>query len=183
MRDSLALLLEAVVKGDARAATEAYLEMAEAGANANRTGLLADMKAALYEIRKTRLAEVSIGAAFDALASAGSRNGVHNPAEFVLLTRAFVILESMIGHLDPHHDYMASFREQIARLTAQHFAPERIQDKSTQLARDRSAWSSMRLATRAACCAAWPKATWAACRPWRPWVRAPATISSDSRGP
>ena len=136
MRESLALLLEAVVKGDARAATEAYLEMASAGANANRAGLLADMKAALYEIRKTNLAEVSIGDAFDSLASAGSRNGVHNPAEFVLLTRAFVILESMIGHLDPHHNYMASFREQIARLTAQHFAPERIKDKSTQLARD-----------------------------------------------
>ena len=136
MRDSLALLLEAVVKGDARAATEAYLEMATAGPNVNRAGLLADMKAALYEIRKTKLAEVSIGDAFDALASAGSRNGVHNPAEFVLLTRAFVILESMIGHLDPHHDYMASFREQIARLTAQHFAPERIKTKSTQLARD-----------------------------------------------
>jgi ubiquinone biosynthesis protein len=136
MRDSLALLLEAVVKGDARAATEAYLEMATAGPNVNRAGLLADMKAALYEIRKTKLAEVSIGDAFDALASAGSRNGVHNPAEFVLLTRAFVILESMIGHLDPQHNYMASFREQIARLTAQHFAPARVKDKSTQLARD-----------------------------------------------
>ena len=136
MRESLALLLEAVVKGDARAATEAYLEMASAGANVNRAGLLADMKAALYEIRKTHMAEVSIGDAFDSLVSAGSRNGVHNPAEFVLLTRAFVILESMIGHLDPHHNYMASFREQIARLTAQHFAPQRVKDKSTQLARD-----------------------------------------------
>ena len=136
MRESLALLLEAVVKGDARAATEAYLEMASAGADVNRTGLLVDMKAALYEVRKTHMAEVSIGDAFDSLASAGSRNGVHNPAEFVLLTRAFVILESMIGHLDPHHDYMASFREQIARLSAQHFAPGRIKDKSIQLARD-----------------------------------------------
>lgn len=136
MRGSLALLLEAVVKGDARAATEAYLEMASAGADANRAGLLIDMKAALYEVRKTRMAEVSIGDAFDSLASAGSRNGVHNPAEFVLLTRAFVILESMIGHLDPHHDYMASFRNETARLIAQHFAPGRIKDKSIQLARD-----------------------------------------------
>ena len=136
MRESLSLLLEAVVKGDARAATEAYLEMASAGANINRASLLVDMKAALYGIRKTQMSEVSIGDAFDSLASAGSRNGVHNPAEFVLLTRAFVILESMIGRLAPQHNYMASFREQIARLTAQHFAPERIKDKSTQLARD-----------------------------------------------
>ena len=136
MRESLMLLLEAVVKGDARAATEAYLEMAAAGEEVNRTGLLADMKAALYEIRRSNLSDVSIGAAFDSLMSAGSRNGVHNPAEFLLLTRAFVILESMVGQLAPEHNYMHSFREQIERLTALHFAPERIKTKTTQLARD-----------------------------------------------
>lgn len=136
MRESLALLLDAVVKGNARAATEAYLEMASAGADVNRVGLIADMKAALFEIRQTSLAQVSIGNALESLTSAGSRNGVHNPAEFVLLTRAFVILESMVGQLDPQHDYMASFRGEIARLTEQHFASGRIKDKSTQLARD-----------------------------------------------
>jgi ubiquinone biosynthesis protein len=136
MRESLMLLLEAVVKGDARAATEAYLEMAAAGAEIDRAGLLADMKAALYEIRRSNLADVSIGDAFDSLMSAGSRNGVHNPAEFVLLTRAFVILESMVSQLAPDHDYMQSFREEIARLKALHFAPERIKTKTEQLARD-----------------------------------------------
>jgi len=136
MRESLMLLLEAVVKGDARAATEAYLEMAAAGDEVNRAGLLADMKAALYEIRRSNLADVSIGDAFDSLLSAGSRNGAHNPAEFVLLTRAFVILESMVGQLAPDHDYMQSFRDEIARLTALHFAPERIKSKTQQLARD-----------------------------------------------
>jgi len=35
------------------------------------------MKAALYEIRRSNLSDVSIGAAFDSLMSAGSRNGVH----------------------------------------------------------------------------------------------------------
>lgn len=136
MRESLMLLLEAVVKGDARAATEAYLEMAAAGDEVDRAGLLADMKTALYEIRRSNFADVSIGDAFDSLMSAGTRNGVHNPAEFVLLTRAFVILESMVGQLVPDHDYMQSFREEIARLKALHFAPERIKTKTEQLARD-----------------------------------------------
>ena len=136
MRESLALLLEAVVKGDVRAATEAYLEMASAGADINRAGLIADMKAALYEVRQTNMAQVSIGDALDSLMSAGTRNGVHNPAEFVLLTRAFVILESMIGRLDPQHDYITSFGGEIDRLTEQHFAARRIKDKSTQIARD-----------------------------------------------
>jgi ubiquinone biosynthesis protein len=136
MRESLILLLEAVVKGDARAATEAYLELAPATEDVNRTTLLADIKAALYEIRRSNLTDVSIGDAFDSLMSAGSRNGVHNPGEFVLLTRAFVILESMTRELAPDHDYMESFREEISRLTKQHFSPERIKEKATTLARE-----------------------------------------------
>jgi ubiquinone biosynthesis protein len=136
MRDSLTLLLEAVVKGDARAAKEAYLEMAPASANVNRAGLLVDIKAVLYEIHRSDLTDVSVGDAFDSLLRAGSRNGVHNPGEFFLLTRAFVLLESMIRQLDPHHNYMDSFREEISRLTAKHFSAERIKEKTTKLARD-----------------------------------------------
>ena len=136
IRESLIRLLDAVVQGDARSATEAYLEMAPASEGVNQAALLVDMKAALYEIRRADLANVSIGSAFDALMSAGSRNGVHNPAEFVLLTRAFVVLESMVGKLAPEHDYMASFRDEITRLIAKHFSPGEIKQKSTRLARD-----------------------------------------------
>ena len=78
----------------------------------------------------------SIGDAFDSLMSAGTRNGVHNPPEFVLLTRTFVILESLIRQLAPEHNYMKSFREEISRLTKQHFSPERIKEKSIKLARE-----------------------------------------------
>ena len=136
MRESLALLLEAVVKGDARAATEAYLEMTPGSEKVDRAALLVDIKAALYEIRRANLEEVSIGNAFESLLRAGSRNGVHNPGEFVLLTRAFVILESMIRQLAPGHNYMESFREETARLSAQYFSPARVKEKSTKLARE-----------------------------------------------
>ena len=136
MRESLTRLLEATVKGDAHAATEAYLEMAPANENVNRVALLVDIKAVLYEIRRTNLADVSIADALDSLLRAGSRNGVHNPREFVLLTRAFVILESMIGQLAPGYNHMESFREQISRLTAQRFSPARIKETTTKLARE-----------------------------------------------
>lgn len=137
MRESLTLLLEAVVKGDARAATEAYLEMAPQGSEkVNRAALLLDIKAVLYDIHRSDLAEVSIGDSFDSLLRAGSRHGVHNPGEFFLLTRTFVILESMIRELDPDHDYLKSFREEIARLTEKHFSLERIKEKTGKLARE-----------------------------------------------
>ncbi|AMV73784.1 AarF/ABC1/UbiB kinase family protein [Desulfuromonas carbonis] len=137
MRDSLTLLLEAVLKGDARAATDAYLEMAPQGSEkVNRAALGLDIKAVLYEIRRSDLAEVSIGDSFDLLLRAGSRHGVHNPAEFFLLTRTFVILEAMIRQLDPDHDYLKSFREQIDRLTRQNFSVERVKEKTGKLARE-----------------------------------------------
>lgn len=137
MRDSLTLLLEAVVRGDARAATDAYLEMAPQGSEkVNRAALLLDIKAVLYDIHRSDLADVSIGDAFDSLLRAGSRHGVHNPGEFFLLTRTFVILESMIRQLDPDHDYLGAFREEIARLTAQHFSLARVKEKTTKLGRE-----------------------------------------------
>ena len=136
MRESLTLLLEAVVKGDARAATEAYLEMAPANDKVNRVALLVDIKAVLYEIRRTNLGDVSIGKAFESLLRAGSRNGVHNPSEFVQLTRAFVILESMIVQLAPGYNHMESFRNEIARLTALHFSVTRIEGATTKFARE-----------------------------------------------
>jgi ubiquinone biosynthesis protein len=137
MRDSLTLLLEAVVKGDARAAKQAYLEMAPQGSkNVNRAALLVDIKAVVYEIHRSELADVSIGDALDSLLRAGSRHGVHNPGEFFLLTRAFVILEAMIRKLDPDHNYMDSFRKEISRLTSQHFSMERIKEKTIRLARE-----------------------------------------------
>jgi ubiquinone biosynthesis protein len=137
MRESLSLLLEAVVKGDARAATDSYLEMAPQGSEkVNRAALLLDIKAVLYDIHRSDLAEVSIGDSFDSLLRAGSRHGVHNPGEFFLLTRTFVILESMIRELDPDHDYLKSFREEISRLTEMHFSLERIKEKTGKLARE-----------------------------------------------
>jgi ubiquinone biosynthesis protein len=134
MRESLTHLLGAVVKGDARGATDAYLEMAPQGSEkVNRAALLLDIKAVLYEIHRSDLANVSIGKSFDSLLRVGSQHGVHNPGEFFLLTRTFVILESMIRQLDPDHDYLGAFREEITRLTQQHFSLERMKEKTGKL--------------------------------------------------
>lgn len=136
MRESLILLLEAVVKRDAKAAKEAYLEMTTASEKVNRATLLLDIKAVLYEIHRSDLSAVSVGAAFEALLRAGTRNGVHNPSEFFLLTRTFVILESVIRQLDPSHNYLESFRGEISRLTTLQFSSARIKDKTIKMARE-----------------------------------------------
>jgi ubiquinone biosynthesis protein len=110
--------------------------MAPSSEEVDRAALLVDIKATLYEIHKSDTADVSIGDAFESLMRAGSRNGVHNPSEFVLLTRAFVILESMSERFAPDYNYMESFRKEISRLTSQHFSLARIKEKTTKLARE-----------------------------------------------
>ena len=134
MRESLSLLLDAVVKGDSRSATDAYLDMVMASEKVNRAALILDIKAVLYEIHRSNLADVSVGDAFALLLRAGSRHGVHNPSEFFHLTRAFVIMESMMRQLDPGYDYIRAFSEQISRLAEQHFSPERIKNKTAKFA-------------------------------------------------
>lgn len=136
MREALSVLLESVIRGDAEAATIAYLEMAPESERVNRVALQNDIKAALYEIRRSNVAGVSIGKVFEALVHAGTRNGVRNPGEFVLMSRAVVILESMIRQIAPDHDYMASFREQYSRLTVKHLSLGSIKDKTGRFARD-----------------------------------------------
>ena len=136
MRESLALLLEAVVNGDAQAATDAYLEMAEASENVDRPALKADMRVVLQEIQGHDLTEVSVGGALASLLRAGSQHGVHNPGAFFLLTRAMVILESQMRELAPHFDFMGAFREQLERLVKLHFSLARLKGKGIKLARE-----------------------------------------------
>jgi ubiquinone biosynthesis protein len=136
MRESLALLLEAVVNGDAQAATDAYLEIAEASDNVDRPALKADVRAVLQETQGVDLAAVSVGGAFASLLRAGSQHGVHNPGAFFLLTRAMVILESQMRELAPHFDFMGAFRAQLERLVKQHFSLARLTGKGIKLARE-----------------------------------------------
>jgi ubiquinone biosynthesis protein len=178
MRESLILLLEAVVKDDARAATEAYLEMVPAIKEVQRAALVVDIRAALYEMRRSDSASASIGGAFEALLRAGTRNGVRNPAEFLLLARTFVILESMSRQLAPDHDYMESFREETARLTAQHFSPKRIKEKTAKLARELERLAGDGPGDTRRVLRRFAEGDWAGSRrrPWRRWRLASVTI-------
>ena len=136
LREGLSLLLEAVINGDARAATSAYLEMTPEIDEVNRVALQNDIKVALYEVRRHNVADISIGHLFDALVRAGTRHGVRNPGEFVLLSRSVVILEAMVRQLTPDHDYIKSFRSQLSRLTVRHLSADRFKDKAGKFARD-----------------------------------------------
>lgn len=136
LREGLTQLLEAVVRGDARAATDTYLELGLVGGDVDRPALEADLAALLREVRERPLAEISVGDALASLLRVGSQHRVRNPGELLLLARAFLIAEAVMRRLDPQLDVLEVFRGQVARLALRRYSPVRLLRDGRQLTRD-----------------------------------------------
>jgi ubiquinone biosynthesis protein len=153
LREGLTRLLDAVVRGDARAATETYLELGLVGGDIDRPALETDLAALLRDVRERPLAEISVGDALASLLRVGSQHRVRNPGELLLLARAFLIAEAVMRRLDPELDVLEVFRGQVARLALQRYSPARLLRDGRQLSRDlermaREAPADMRRALR-----------------------------------
>jgi ubiquinone biosynthesis protein len=136
MRGALTRLLEAVVRNDTRAATEAYLELSESSSRVDRRALRADMRTVLQELQGRDVSELSVGETLTALLRAGSRNGVRDVGAFFLLTRAFVIMEAELRRLDPRFDLMGAFRDELNEVKVRRFDPGRLKEDSLKVARE-----------------------------------------------
>ncbi len=136
VREGLARLLDAVVRGDARAATDTYLELGLVGDDIDRPALEFDLAALLREVREQPLAEISVGDVLASLLRVGSQHQVRNPGELLLLARAFLIAEAVMRRLDPGLDVLEVFRGEVARLAVHRYSPERLLRDSRQITRD-----------------------------------------------
>lgn len=136
LREGLVHVLEATVGGDARAMTEAYLEVGAVGEDVDRAALEADLGALLRRVRERPLAEISVGDALDSLLRAGSRHRVRNPGALLLLARAFLIAEAVMRRLDPQVNVIELFSAEVRRVELQRFSPERLVQQGREIARD-----------------------------------------------
>lgn len=136
MRDGLIRVLEATVAADARALTEAYLELGLVGDDADRAALEADLAALLQRIHERPLAELSVGDALESLLRVGGQHKVRNPGPLLLLARAFLIAEAMMRRLDPQLDVVALFSAEVRRIVLRQYSPERLLREGQHLARD-----------------------------------------------
>lgn len=136
LREGLTRLLDAVVRGDARVATDTYLELGLVGDDVDRPALEADLAALLRDVRERSLAEISVGNALASLLRVGSQHRVRNPGELLLLARAFLLAEAVMRRLDPQLDVLEVFRGQVARLALRRYSPERLLRDGRQLTRD-----------------------------------------------
>ena len=135
-REGLASLLEAVVRSDARAAADAYVDLGLVGADVDRPALETELAALLRRIHARPLAEQSVGEVLQSLLRVGTRHRVRNPGSVLLLARAFLIAEALMSDLDPTLDVVGAFRDELTRLSVARYAPARLASAGRRLGRD-----------------------------------------------
>ena len=136
MRGSLIRVLEAVVRDDARALTDAYLELGLAGDDVDRAALETDLAAFLRRVRARPLAEISVGDALASLVRIGGHHTIRHPGEVLLLARAFLIAEAVMRHLDPTMNVIAAFQAEMERVAIHRYSPDRLGESASRFLRE-----------------------------------------------
>lgn len=126
MREALVELVEATVSGDARGATNAYLDLGLVPRDIEREGLEAAVEKLITEIRAKPLAEVSVGRALESLGRVGGRYRIRNPGAFMLLSRAFITLEGVLARLDPDVSFVEMFAPAFTDSNVGRLSPPRL---------------------------------------------------------
>ena len=135
-REGLTALLGAAVEGDARAATDAYVELGFVGMDIDRRALETDLAALLRTIHERPRGEVRVGEALASLFRVGSDHRVRNPGVLLLLTRTFLISEAVMLQLDPTLNVIEVFRGEVERVAMRRYSPARLLASGQHLARD-----------------------------------------------
>lgn len=134
-RDALAELLGGIVRGDARTAAQAYLDLGLVGDDVDRAAVEQAVGELVRELRGAPFGTVSVGDALTSLLRLGSRQRVRNPGIVLLLTRAFATVEAVMRSLDPELDLLEVFREAVAAMTQRRFAVHRLAADTADIAR------------------------------------------------
>jgi len=135
MREALVDLVEATVHGDARAATNSYLDLGLVPRDVDREALEDGVAKLVAEVRGQPLGEVSVGRALESLGRVGGRYRIRNPGAFMLLARAFITLEGVLARLDPHVSFVEMFRPAFTESVGQRLSPARLRRDALVAAR------------------------------------------------
>lgn len=132
MREALVSLLDAVVAGDTRRATTAYLDLGLAPSNVDRQAIEAEVGQVVRDVRSRPLAEVSVGKALEGVIRVGARHRIRQPGAFMLLSRAFVTLEGVLSRLDPGLSFIEVFGSAMEETLGQRLSVDRVKRDAAQ---------------------------------------------------
>ena len=123
-RENLRHLVLAVIARDAAWLAETYLDMGGAIGEVNRVVFTRDIAQALEHYYATYGRGNSFGEILGQFIKIGGRHNVHLLKQILLVSKAFMLTESLVRGLDPEFDSVAAFQRYSRRLLQGQIAPD-----------------------------------------------------------
>ena len=144
MKDQLSTVMVAVVQGDVEVIADVCVDMGVLGEAVDSTELRGDIRDILDRYYGIPLRFVDTRQLFLDVMASVRKHGATIPREFVMLSRAFSIVEGLARTLDPDIDIREVAEPYARRLAKNRLAPKRIAHRAS-----RYLWQLARIANRA----------------------------------
>ncbi len=135
LREELARLVEAVVRQDADALTDAVVGIAEAH-DVNRPELRNDLLEMLESYSVVALGNLPIGEMLRDIFGAMARHRLRMPPDLLLLTRALITSEGVGRQLDPGFNMAETARPLVERVLRERLSPAALARRAGEFAQD-----------------------------------------------
>ncbi len=135
LREALARLVEAVVRQDPDALTDAVIGIAESS-DANRGELRADLVEMLESYAVLALGNLPIGEMLRDIFGAMARHRLRMPADLALLARALMTSEGVGRQMDPAFNMANAARPLVERVLRERISPSALVERAGELAHD-----------------------------------------------
>lgn len=135
LRERLAKLVEAVVRQDPDALTDAVIAISQA-TEVNRAELRADLVEMLESYSVVALGNLPIGDMLRDIFGAMSRHRLRMPPDLLLLSRALVASEGVGRQLDPGFNMAETARPLVERVLRERLSPSALVERAGEMAQE-----------------------------------------------
>jgi ubiquinone biosynthesis protein len=123
-QENLRLLVLAVVTRDAEAMAELYFDMGIAAASIDRDAFVRDLSKALEQYYAVSARAYSFGEILRQFVRLGQRYQIRMPREWLLVIKAFMVIESQATALDPEFSMITALQRYTPRLLGRQLLPD-----------------------------------------------------------
>ena len=123
-QENLRLLVLAIVTRDAEAMADLYFDMGVAGTSVDRDAFARDLSKALEQYYSVSAHAYSFGEILRQFVRLGQRYQIRMPREWLLVVKAFMLIESQAAALDPGFSMITALQHYTPRMLGKHFLPE-----------------------------------------------------------
>lgn len=123
-QENLRLLVLAIVTRDAEAMADLYFDMGVAGTSVDRDAFARDLSKALEQYYSVSAHAYSFGEILRQFVRLGQRYRIRMPREWLLVVKAFMLIESQAAALDPGFSMITALQHYTPRMLGKQFLPE-----------------------------------------------------------